>query len=156
MADGVQTGVALSGTGGPCDERPDDCVFFDGQSDPQDDCSHVITVDDPMQVLAYDLPDGDSVVLQQVSGSNDGDFFADVVVNGQTLQLDADNNRLFIPFMGRFRLRYIGTPGVATVVCEPSDCCFAPLFPQQVAAVEKIQVTDAFGVNLFLGDPNDG
>lgn len=148
MAGGVDTGVSVSGTSSPCEERPDPCVFFDGNS--EDTCSHPFDVDEPHQVLAYDLPAGDVVVLQQVSGANDGEHFEDVRVAGQLLMLDDNNNRILIPYKGRFRLRYVGTLGQATVVCEPSDCCFGPLFPQQTR-VQTEQINDAFGVPIFLG-----
>lgn len=147
---GVTTGVAVSSGTSPCDLPPDPCVYFDADS--LELCSKPFLVEEPWQVLAYDLPAGDEVILQQVSGSNDGDFFADVVVNGTAWKLDANNNRMMIPFAGRFRLRYVGTLGQATVVCEPSNCCIGPMFPANEGGV-SLQVNDAFGVALFNGDP---
>lgn len=150
----ISTGTTLSSTSA-CDERPDACVFFDSVQ--TDLCSHVFTVDEDtglLQVMAFDLPAGDIVYLQQVYGDNEGSHFADVLVNGSRVRADASNNRFLVPFAGRFRLRYEGTPGTAVVVCEPTDCCHAPLFPQQESDVAQVQVTNAFGVNLFQGDPN--
>lgn len=155
MSVAVSTGTVLSGSssGGVCEERPDNCVFFDTES--AELCSHTFDVNEttgPTQAMAFDLPADDVVYLQQVYGDGEGSFFQDVLVNGTKVRLDAENNRVLIPFAGRFRWRYEGTLGQATVVCEPTDCCLAPLFPQQDSG--SIQVNDAFGVNLFKGEPN--
>lgn len=147
---GVVTGVPVTGSSSICDEPIDPCVYFDAES--TEPCSAVFTVEEPWQVVVYNLPPGDEVILQQVSGGNEGEFFADVAVNGQGYKLDANNNRMMVPFAGRFRLRYVGTLGTATVLCEPSNCCIGPMFPAQ-DQTGAIQVNDAFGTNLFLGDP---
>lgn len=144
---GVTTGVAYVKTASPCDERPDPCVYFDaGSTSP---FSAPFDVEDPWQIVAYNLPDSDEVVLQQVSGANDGEYFADVVVNGRTVKLNVRNNRIMVPFAGRFRLRYEGQPGTATVLCEPSNCCMGPMFPPYEDELVTCVVSNTFGEPQF-------
>lgn len=146
-APAITTGVVIAGKGSPCEDLLSPCVYF--TPDSVDNLSHVFTVNEPWQVLGFNMAPEDRVVVQQASGSNEGDFFSDVLVNGQLLTLDSVNNRMLIPYVGRFRLRYDGELGSATVVCEPSSCCMAPLFPPRAGANTKILVTNTFNVGQF-------
>lgn len=124
------TGERLAGlpVGGLCDPIPDPCVKFDLNSDV--DTSAVFTVTEPMEMLAFGLEHPDYVELEQVWGPNEGTHFEAVTVGGQCFRLSPCSNRLLIPFAGRFRLRYVGDVGNATVVCNPTDCCFATIHPK--------------------------
>lgn len=129
LSSSVMTGQVLGGAGlGPCDTDPDPCIKFDVNS--TDEYSAVFTVDQPMELLAFDLEDGDCVELEQVWGPNAGTHFEPVALGRKKFALSACNNRLAIPFMGRFRLRYKGIVGNATVVCNPTDCCYLSLHPK--------------------------
>lgn len=57
---------------------------------------------------AFGLAAGDIIRLQMVSGTYQNEVVQDVIIGGLPAQLTADNNILFVPFPGRFRLQYTG------------------------------------------------
>jgi hypothetical protein len=131
---GLDTGVALAGFShqhatSPCDVAPDPCLYFGPDS--QSNHSHQFDVgpDTPMMILGFDLPTGDSVSVEMVAGAAGGEYFAEVMRDGQPrYSLTRETNAIVIGAAGRYRLRYNGVLGEAFVVCQPQSCCSAGLY----------------------------
>lgn len=111
---GLQTGVGR-GSGG----ASDDSLIFGPESD--SNLSHTIQVDDdPIVVKAYNLVDGDVVLVEMVDGDGAGRAFAPFCpINGQA-SLTSIRNNLPIGIPGRYRFVLTrtdeGAPAVGQVV----------------------------------------
>ncbi|SIO50621.1 hypothetical protein SAMN05444172_2588 [Burkholderia sp. GAS332] len=102
---GLQTNVGRGSGGGS-----DDSLLFGADSD--SNLSHTIQVDDdPIIVKAYNLVEGDVVLVEMVDGDGAGRAFAPFCpINGQAC-LTVSRNNLPIGIPGRYRFVLSRTDG---------------------------------------------
>lgn len=82
-------------------------TLFDGRSTVP--TSHIVTAAHSGLLLqAFGLESNEALNVQMVVGTHEGDKFENIMIRAQPLALSWDNNVLFIPFPGRFRLSYSG------------------------------------------------
>lgn len=108
-APAISTGLPLAASGDPSSVTDSDRApwtrLFGVQSDNLN--SHVVSAASHGLIFqAFGLVAEDALTIQMVVGPNEGDLFQDLVLNGVTATLTSDRTMVFIPFPGRYRLRY--------------------------------------------------
>lgn len=97
---------------------------------------------------AFGLQGADNIRLQMVSGTPQHEVVQDVLIGGLQAQLTAENNILFVPFPGRFRLQYTGAH------LGDFYACSTPVPYEYYPAMAAFTQAVATSVNVFDTSPH--
>jgi hypothetical protein len=125
MSTQIVTGRTLANPEGNCEVVKDPCVLLDSDSDTVTSATFEVG-ETIKQLKVFFLEPGRMVHLEMVYGPNGGTEFTDFLAAG-VVPMSGAIRYMLVPWPGRYRVRYTGTPGTALVICEDVPCCNAQI-----------------------------